>query len=60
MISIFEKVRLPQLRKEKYSILASMLHIFLKFLSYRASYLLLQYFGFLISCFESGNIFQIV
>ena len=31
MISIFEKVRLPQLRKEKYSILASMLHIFLNF-----------------------------
>ena len=30
MISIFEKVRLQQLRKEKYSILASILHIFQK------------------------------
>ena len=57
VISFCEGVRLQQLRKTKYSPLASILHIFLffSFFSYRALYLL---HGFFISCFESENIFQ--
>ena len=43
MISICEKVRLQQLKKAKYSILALILHIFEKKMSYRASYLIVQY-----------------
>ena len=42
MISICEKMRLQLLRKTKYSILASIFHIYL-FFSYRASHLLLKY-----------------
>ena len=42
MISICEKMRLQLLRKAKYSILASIFHIYL-FFSYGASYLLAKY-----------------
>ena len=61
MISICEKVRLQQLRRAKYSILASILHIFLFsfFLTEPHIYLyntLCKSHGFFMSCFESGNI----
>ena len=63
MISICEKVRLQQLRKTKCSTLASILHIFLSFSFFTEpnSYLyntMCTSHGFLISCFEFGNIFQ--
>ena len=63
MISICEGGRLQQLRKAKYSILASsILHIFqLFFLTEVHTYLyntLGKSHGFLISYFESGNISQ--
>ena len=62
MISVCEKVRLQQLRMAKYSILASILHIFeKKILSEPHNYLyntLCKSRDFLISCFESGHIFQ--
>ena len=58
----FEKVRLQQFRKVKYSILASILRIFqFSFLTERHIYLynkLCKSRGFLISFFESGNIFK--
>ena len=64
MITICEKLRLQQLRKAKYSILASILHIFEKhFLTEPHTYLhntLRKSYGFLISCFESGNFFRIM
>ena len=61
--AICEKVRLQKLRKAKYSILASILHIFQKiFLTELHTYLykktLFKSHDFLISCFESGHIFQ--
>ena len=60
--SISEKVRLQQLRKAKYSILASILHIFQKkYLKELYIYLfntLCKSHSFLISYFESGNIFK--
>ena len=61
MIIVFEKVRLQQLRKAKYSILASILHIFNSF--YLQSLIPTcrihcNSHGFFISCFESGKIFQ--
>ena len=62
MISICEKMRIKQLTKAKYSILASILHIFLKkFLTESHTYLhstMSKSHDFLISCFESGRIFQ--
>ena len=61
MISIFEKVRLQQLRKAKYSILASIAHFSKTFPTEPRTYLyytLCKYHEFLISCFESGHIFQ--
>ena len=62
MISICEKVRLQQLRKIKYSLLTSILHIFSKiFLTELYTYLyntLCKSHDFLIPCFESGHIFQ--
>ena len=62
MISICKKVRLKQLRTAKYSISASLLHIFQHFfLTEPHTYLyntLCKSHGFLISCFESGIIFQ--
>ena len=62
MISICEKVRLLQLRKAKYSILASISHIFQKkFLTKPHTYVnntLCKSHDFLISCFESRQIFQ--
>ena len=61
MISICERVRLQLLRKAIYSILTSILHIFQKkFLTEPHTYLyntLCKSHGFLISYFESGNIF---
>ena len=62
MISICEKVRLQQLRKAKYSILASISHIFQKyFVTEPHTYLcntLCKSHDFRISCIESGHIFQ--
>ena len=56
-----KKVRLEQSTKAKYSILASILHIFvLFFLTEPHIYLyntMCKSHGFHISCFESGNIF---
>ena len=56
MISIYGKVRLQQLRKAKYSILGSVLHIFqIFFLAETHTYLcntLCKSRGFFISCFE--------
>ena len=57
MISVCEKVRLQQLRMAKYSILASILHIFEKPHNYLCN-TLCKSRDFLISCFESGHIFQ--
>ena len=62
MSSICGEVRLQQLRKAKYSISASILHIF-QFFFLTEPYIYLQNIlckshGLLISCFESGNIFQ--
>ena len=62
MIFICEKVRLQQLIKAKYSILASICtFFFFFFLTEPYIYLrntLCNSHGFLISCFESGNMFQ--
>ena len=62
MITICEKVRLQQSRKAKYSISASILHIFRKFsLTESHAYFyntLCKSHGFLISYFESGSIIQ--
>ena len=63
MVCICEGVRLQQLRKAKYSILvSSILHIFqLFFLTEVHTYLyntLGKSHGFLICCFEYGNISQ--
>ena len=58
MISIFEKVRLQQWTKAKYSILASILHIFQKnFLHSLIPTCTIhsKSHGFLISCFEYGK-----
>ena len=60
MISICEKVRLQRLTKAKYSILASILHIFQNFPLTEPHNLhntLSKSHGFLISCFEFGNAF---
>ena len=59
MIPICEKVRLQQLRETKYSILSSILHIFLFFfLSIIPTFAVHCVNGFLISCFEYGKSFQ--
>ena len=56
MFSICEKVKLQQSRKEKYSILVSILDLFNFFLTEPHAYLyntLCKSHHFLISCFES-------
>ena len=62
MMPIFENVRLQQLGKAKYLLLRSILLIFQKsFLTETHTYLcntLFKSHDFLISCFESGHIFQ--
>ena len=58
MISICETVRLQLLRKAIYSILASILHIFQKKISYRASYLLVQYTVFLYFALNLERFFE--
>ena len=62
MISICEKVRLQQLTKVKYSILASILDIFQNFfLTEPHTYLyntMCKSHSFIISCFESGKTSQ--
>ena len=59
MISTCEKVRFEQLRKAKYSILASISHICQKKEPHTYLYnTLCKSHDFLISCFESGNIFK--
>ena len=61
MISICEEVRLQQLRKAKYSILASILHILQNIFTEPHNYLnntLCNVHYFLISCFEFGHILK--
>ena len=61
MISICEKMRLQLLRKAKYSILASMFHIYLFFFLQRlipTRKIQCKSHGFLTYYFESRNIFQ--
>ena len=61
IISIYEKARLKQLSKAKYSILASILHIFQKnFLQsiIPTCTIHCKSHDFLISCFKSRHIFQ--
>ena len=63
MISTCEGVRLQQLRKGKYLTLASILHNLKKKKNLTEPHIYLhntlsKSHGFLISCFETGNIFQ--
>ena len=61
MIPVCEKVRLQKLKKEKYSILASIIHFQNLFLTepHTCCYNTLhKSHDFLISCFESGHTFQ--
>ena len=61
MISICEEVRLQQLRKAKYSISASILHILQNIFTEPRNYLnntLCNVHDFRISCSEFGHIFE--